>query len=259
MFDTDTIPLPLLLVFTFVLFVFAMWIGITYGRRYAKGKKEPEKGISVVIAGQLTLVAFVIAFVFGIASSRFDMKRSNLLDETNSIGTTYLRTDLLADPVKSEVKNLLKEYVNLRVNVYFHPETLQDGLRRSDEILDRMWKISSSYAMSQPGSEMVALYIQTLNETIDLHTKRVTVAITQQIPLAIWLTAYVLAFISMLVTGFEAGITNAKLSIPGFLFALTFALVITLISDLDRSGEGMFRVNQKPMMELQTKINSEVR
>ena len=259
MFDFDSIPLSLLLLLTFVIFLFAMWAGIIYGRRYSKGKKEAEKGFGVIVGGQLTLVAFVIAFVFGIASSRFEMKRANLLDETNSIGTTYLRTDLLADPIRSELKNLLKEYVDLRVNVYFHPESLQKVLKRSDEILDRLWKISSAYAVSQPSSEIVALYIQSLNETIDLHTKRVTVSIVQKIPPAIWLSAYILAIICMFVIGFESGISNAKLSVPGFLFALTFALVITLISDLDRSGEGMFKVNHQPMIELQSKINSEVR
>jgi protein-S-isoprenylcysteine O-methyltransferase Ste14 len=259
MFDFDSIPLLQLLLLTIAFFLFSMWAGIVYGRRFAKGKKEPEKGFGVIVGGQLTLVAFVIAFVFGMASSRFDMKRSNLLEETNSIGTTYLRTDLLADPVRSELKILLKEYVDLRVDVHFHPETLQEVLKRSDEILDKLWKTSSAYAVSQPSSEIVALYIQSLNETIDLHTKRVTVSIVQKIPPAIWLSAYILAIICMFVIGFESGISNAKLSIPGFLFALTFALVITLISDLDRSAEGMFKVNHQPMIELQSKINSEVR
>jgi len=258
-FDLDSIPLMLLLLVTFAVFLFSMWAGIVYGRRYAKGKNEPGKGFSVIIGGQLTLVAFMIAFVFGIASSRFDMKRSNLLEEANSIGTTYLRTDLLADPVRSELKNLLKEYVDLRLDAYFHPETLQEALKKSDEILDRLWKLSSAYAESQPSSMTVALYIQSLNETIDLHTKRVTVSIVQKIPIAIWLAAYLLAIICMFVIGFESGIANAKLSVPGFLFALTFALVINLISDLDRSSEGMFKVNQQPMIELQSKINSEVR
>ncbi len=259
MFDLDKMPLLQLLLLSFAVFLIAIWAGIIYGKRYAKGKKEPEKGFGVVVAGQMTLVAFVIAFVFGMAATRFDMKRANLLEETNSIGTTYLRTDLLTDPVKSELKKLLKEYVSVRVNVYIHPETLEEGVKRSDEILDELWKKSSSYAMSQPSSEIVALYIQTLNETIDLHTKRVTVSITQKIPPAIWLTAYILAVISMFIIGFESGITNTKMSIPGLLFALTFALVITLISDLDRSGEGMFKVNHKPMIDLQSKIDSEVR
>lgn len=259
MFDLDKMPLLQLLLLSFALFLLAIWAGIIYGKRYAKGKKDPEKGFSVIVAGQMTLVAFVVAFVFGMASTRFDMKRANLLEETNSIGTTYLRTDLISEPAKTEVKKLLKEYVNVRVNVYNHPETLEEALKRSDEILDELWKTSAAFAVSQPSSEIVALYIQTLNETIDLHTTRVTVAITQRIPPAIWFTAYVLAIISMFIIGFESGITNTKMSIPGFLFALTFALVITLISDLDKSGEGMFKVNHKPMIDLQSKINSEVR
>lgn len=152
----------------------------------------------------------------------------------------------------------MKEYVDLRLDAYFHPETLQEALKKSDEILDRLWKLSSAYAESQPVHDS-CIVSKSLNETIDLHTKRVTVSIVQKIPIAIWLAAYLLAIICMFVIGFESGIADAKLSVPGFLFALTFALVINLISDLDRSREGMFKVNQQPMIELQSKINSEVR
>ncbi len=259
LFDLDNMPLLQLFLLSFLLFLLSLWAGIIYGKRYSKGKKEPEKGFSVIVAGQMTLVAFVIAFVFGMVSTRFDVRRSNLLQETNSIGTTYLRTDFVPEPIQSELKKLLKEYVNVKVYVYYHPESLEEGLKRSDEILDELWKKSSSFALSQPSSEIVALYIQTLNETIDLHSKRVTVAITQKVPPAIWITSYVLAVISMFIIGFESGILNARMSIPGILFALTFTLVITLISDLDRSREGMFKVNQKPLVDLQSKINSEVK
>ena len=45
----------------------------------------------------LGLLAFILAFTFGAATSRFDDKKQLLLDEVNAIGTTFLRTDFLSE------------------------------------------------------------------------------------------------------------------------------------------------------------------
>ena len=40
-----------------------------------------------------------------------------LLDEVNAIGTTYLRAGLLLEPHQSEIRTLLREYVDIRVSL----------------------------------------------------------------------------------------------------------------------------------------------
>jgi len=48
-----------------------------------------------MIAAILGLLAFRLAFTFGVAASRFDTRRELVLDEANAIGTTFLRAALL--------------------------------------------------------------------------------------------------------------------------------------------------------------------
>ncbi|MCK7520215.1 MAG: hypothetical protein MZV64_22250 [Ignavibacteriales bacterium] len=52
----------------------------------------------------LGLLAFILAFTFGAATSRFDDKKQLLLDEVNAIGTTFLRADFLAESERADAK-----------------------------------------------------------------------------------------------------------------------------------------------------------
>ena len=247
-----------LMLITFALSVVFMWLGLLTGRHFLK-RKDSEKGYSAIITSQLTVVAFMIAFIFGMASNRFDKRRSVILEQANSIGTTYLRTDLLPEPQRTEVKKLLRDYVNEYLGVYERRIRLDEALLRTDVLLDRIWDISAQYAGSQTSNIAIGIYIQSLNETIDLHTKQLTVSIYQKIPDEVWLTLYLLAAMSMFATGFYAGVSGGTFGIPGVLLAFSFTLMISTISDLDRGSEGFFNISHQPFLELQKKISSEVK
>ena len=68
-----------------------------------------------IVAATLGLLAFMLAFTFGMAASRFEERRQAVLSETNAINTTYLRAALLPDPMSGDTRNLLREYVDVRL------------------------------------------------------------------------------------------------------------------------------------------------
>ena len=74
-------------------------------------------GVSVgaVVGATLGLLAFLLAFTFGMAADRFENRRHALVDETNAIETGYLRAELLIEPHRSEVRKILREYVEERL------------------------------------------------------------------------------------------------------------------------------------------------
>lgn len=67
---------------------------------YVQDRKKEGTVISAgsVVAASLGLLAFMLAFTFGIASNRYDARKQIVLDEVNTIGTTYLRADTLPSP-----------------------------------------------------------------------------------------------------------------------------------------------------------------
>ena len=93
-----------------------------------------------------------------------------ILDEANAIGTAHLRTSLLPEPHRSESRKLLREYVTLR-SVEAGEDRIAEALP-GRKCCTKLWSraVEASQATSSP--VFVSLYIQSLNEVIDLHSKR---------------------------------------------------------------------------------------
>jgi hypothetical protein len=102
-----------------------------------KKKKEPEAPLGSLVGAVLGLLAFILAFTFGITASRFDARKQLVLEEANAIGTTYLRAGLLPQTQSLEVRQLLREYVADRLNATV--ENVQTALNKSEEIHGRLW------------------------------------------------------------------------------------------------------------------------
>src|SRR5262245_64494451 len=112
----DVAPIWLLFVAVCVFTGLALEGGYRFGRwRHARATEEKEAPVGAMVAAILALFAFLLAFTFGMAASRFEARRQGVLDEANAIGTTYLRTRLLPEPQRAESARLLREYVDTRV------------------------------------------------------------------------------------------------------------------------------------------------
>jgi hypothetical protein len=209
-----------------------------------------------MVGAVLGLLAFMLAFTFGLAASRFDARRQVVLEEANAIGTTYLRTRLLPEPERSETAKLLREYVDVRVGGA-QINNLAEAVSRSEELHEQLWSRATAAAAKNPGSIMTGLFIQSLNEVIDLHAKRMLVALRNRIPLAIWLTLFGLGLLGMVSTGYQAGLSATRRSPEMAVLVLAFAGVLFLIVDLDRAHEGLMRVSQQAMLDLQRTMQAD--
>jgi len=156
---------------------------------------------------------------------------------------------MLPEPQRTEVRRLLIDYVNWRIKAS-QKIWLNEAVRQSEKIQGQLWDQAVAAANSDPHSIQVGLFVQTLNEVIDLHTKRVTAALRSRIPLPVWIVLFGVAILSFIAMGYQGGIKRTSRSLAVFLVALTFAGVLWLVVSLDRPGEGLVRVNQRPLIEL---------
>jgi hypothetical protein len=201
-----------------------------------------------MVAATLGLLAFLLAFTFGLAASRYDTRRQLLLEEANAIGTTYLRAGMLPEG-RDGIRALLRQYVDTRLETA-RSRNLEQGIRRSEMLQNQLWERAIPIAENNQNSIVVGLFIQSLNEVIDLHAKRLTASVRNRIPLAIWAALYGVTFLSFAALGYHAGLARAKRSPAILPVALTFAVVIWLIADLDRPLEGTLTVSQQALIEL---------
>ena len=107
----DAIPLWALFILTLFLVLLSIEGGYRLGRyRLTRSEHEKEAPVGAMVAAMLGLLAFMLAFTFGLAAQRFDTRRQVLLDEANAIGTTYLRAAMLPERGE-ELRSLLRKYV----------------------------------------------------------------------------------------------------------------------------------------------------
>ena len=229
-------------------------VGFRVGRWWqARTPGEQEGPTGVLVGSILGLLAFLLAITMGMASDRFDTRRSLVLTEANAIGTTYLRAGYIPEPASSDVRTLLREYVPLRI-APSDQATLATNIARSRELLEDMWAIAEDVARSPASNDVTALFIESLNETIDLNTTRVVAGVYARVPETILWLLIGGSVLTLAMVGYSAGTTGQRSVLSALVVVLAFGVVIALVIDLDRPRDGFIQVSQLPMIQLMEQL-----
>jgi hypothetical protein len=252
----DFLPLSVLFAGYIVLLLASMEGGYRLGRwRVAHAAGEKEQTVGAMVASILGLVALVLGFTFSLAASRFDARRMAVLEESNAVGTTYLRAQMLPEPERAEIARILREYVEVRIHGA-NVDQVEKAVAQSEALHTQLWTQAASAAAKDNHSIITGIFIQSLNDVIDLHAKRVLVGTRSRIPLVIWIGLYTLAMLGMAAVGYQAGLSAARRSPAMLGLVMAFSVVLLLIADLDRGQEGLLRISQQSMVDLRTSIQS---
>ena len=252
----DALPLWGLLLIAGTLLWLAIEGGYRIGQwRHARTPGEKEQPVGAMVASILGLLALVLGFTFSMAASRFEARRQVVLEEANAIGTSYLRARLLPEPQRTEVAKLLREYVEVRLRGVQELK-ISEGIASSEAIHELLWTQTTAAAERNPGSIMTGVFIQSLNDVIDLHAKRVLVGLRSRIPVVIWTGLFSLAVLSMAAVGYQSGLSATNRSPAMLGLVLAIGSVLFLIADLDRGHEGLLRVSQQAMIDLQRSMQT---
>lgn len=252
----DVLPIwaiyALTVIFALVAIEIGHWLGKAWQRRYPD---EKESSVGALAGATLGLLAFLLAFTTGLAASRFDTRRQLVVSEANAIGTTNLRAGYLDEPHRQEIRDLLRQYVDDRLAVV-DAQSLAALAVKSEAIHADLWTHAETLARENPTSPMVALFISSLNETIDLHTVRYVAATNARLPAVFWIALYAVTFLAMLLVGMQASYGPRQNLIALVVLALVFGAVILLIADLSNSQEGALNVSQQAMIDLQRQLHA---
>jgi hypothetical protein len=221
--------------------------------RHGLPGREKDAPVGAMVGAMLGLLAFMLAFTFGMAASRFDTRKQLVLDEANAIGTTYLRTAMLPEE-RDDIRALLRSYVDARLEAV-RSDRVAEAILRSEGIQGQLWSAATRVGLHHPESIVVGLFVQSLNELIDIHAKRVTAGLRNRIPGAIWLALLTIATLSLGAMGYHIGLVGTSRSLAIIVVAVSFSAVIALIADLDRPQEGTLTVSQQALIDLQQSMN----
>jgi hypothetical protein len=210
-----------------------------------------------MVGGLIGVLGFLLAFTFSIATSQYTQRKQYVLEEANEIGTSYLRADLIDTKNKIEVKKLLREYVDVRLQALSSTD-INKELNRSVELHGLMWNEVTEAALVMPNTN-TSLMIQSMNNVIDVHEKRVTAGLRNRIPLSIWITLLAISIMTMATIGIKAGFTKPRGLIAVIPMIMAFAALTTLIADINRPQKGLFRIGQQSMISLQKSMNKDLK
>lgn len=244
----DVYDYSLLAIFpaSLVLILGAGEVGNRLGERAAR---RGAPGVATLEAAILGLLALMIGFTFSMALSRFEARRDGVVVEAAAIGTTALRARLLPAPHNRESVKLLRDYVQLRLELSRHPvsqQQLNAVIARSNALQEALWQQARAAAAKDAGMVPTGLFMQSLNEMIDDQEKRLA-AFSNRLPLIIVIALYGVSIVAIGFAGYGSGIESKRTRLPVYLTGILVAAMVLLIQDIDRPGAGFIKVSQQPM------------
>lgn len=256
----DLVPIWALLIGTIVVMVAFIECGFRLGKRaQAKAKKAQTSQVRAIMGAGLGLLAFMLAFTFNSAQMHFEARVHGLAEEARIARNAYMQADLLAEPRRSQAKELLREYVKLRSDRrrMTGPEVssqIAELLQLSEQMLQQLWDLATHSDLNptaeRSGVEQNDLFMGSVVALTDIHFTRVHSAIMNRIPFTIWMTLYLMAILSMIIMGYQAGLTDKRSPVATITLAVAFSAVIILITDLDRPIMSFFEINRQLLVDL---------
>jgi hypothetical protein len=227
-------------------------IAVRYQIEQVPQRKEQ---MGTIRDGLFILVSLLLGFTLTLAASRFAERRSLLVEEAISIGTTYLRASTLPQPYRDHSKQLLREYVDARLeldSVGVNASRFNEAVSRAKRLQEDLWLDAVTVAQNDR-SAVTAVYINSLNETIDLHEKRVA-AFENRVPQPIWLLIISVSLIAVFTRG---STLTTRFWLTLVLLPITIAIVVSLIADLDSPSRGLIRLDQRALQRLKADLSTE--
>ena len=249
---SDYSLLEILILSAVVLFG-AIEIGRWFGMR---AKPKGVGSIPTLESAILALLALMIGFTFAVVLSRFEARRLGVLNEANAIGTTALRARLLPAPHNQECLKLLREYVQVRLDLTQRiplASELKTALTRTNAIQEALWLQAKEVAAKNNGMVPTGLFIQSLNEMIEDHEKRL-IAFISGVPNIALIVLYAIAMVASAFSGYAAGVEAQRSREPMYVAMALFIAVILLIQDLDRPTDGFITASQQPTQDVAASI-----
>jgi len=228
----------------------AMLTCIEVGRRIGRARlvHHPDglvKGGRAVEAAVYGLLGLLVALTFSGGVSRFEERRHLVTEEANAIGTAYRRIDLLPAAAQPAMRQLLREYVDSRLETYRKLPDIRAAkaeLKRSYELQSEIWTTAIAACHDSCVQAAHMMLLPALNQMFDVTTTRFEATRNHPPPLIYILLAAV-AIIASLLAGYGMSGTKDRSWLHILIFAAALSLVVYVILDLEYPRFGLIRVD----------------
>jgi hypothetical protein len=234
----------------------ATGIGHVAGRSLRSRADTLHEPLAVLQTALLGLVGLILAFGLALAVGRYESRRATVVEEANAIGTTFLRAQTLAEPVRSSSLELLIDYTDTSIRLAHAipgSSAAEEAVADGQSLQRELWGLAGGAFAAAPIASPPRLYVETLNEMIDQQTVR-TAALNNRVPPAVlWLelasAAMALGLLACYLALLGRGVWTVLLA------AILVSLLLLVTFDLDRPTRGLITVPSKPLTDLRASMD----
>jgi hypothetical protein len=224
-----------------------MEVGRRLGTRRMAGKSgDSRPGLGALEGAVFAVLGLLLSFTFAGALARFEARRDLATQETNAIGTAWLRVDLLQAGAQPEIREAFRRYVDTRLRMMellnSDPQAAVREAARSDSLQGQLWRRAVTACQGLNSPAVTTLVLSSFNEMFDMRTTRLR-AMYNHPPAAVFATLFIVLFVASFLAGFGMAGSQRPSWTHIIGFALTFMLILYVIGDLEFPRSGLIRVN----------------
>jgi hypothetical protein len=235
----ESVPLWLIFVATVLMGVLALECGFRVSRVVHRGRPTSETSLRTIVSGILLLLALVLSFTVQLVATQFSNRRQAILAEAVTLRTTWIRVGFLPEDEQKAFRDLLREYVDVRLNATYTGHYLE-SIKRSEEIQREFWRRIIEFETAHSKTPEISQLTKSIADLTEVHVRRINAA-RGVLAKGLWIYIYSLVALSMMMVGYHLGVTGRREAVGVLFLVLAFSLVVALIADLDQPTHGFFR------------------
>jgi hypothetical protein len=233
----------------------ATGLGLFLGHYLRHRSEHLREPLGVLQAALLGLVGLVLAFGLALAVGRYDSRRAAVVDDADAIGTTYLRAQTLAEPFRSQSLQRLVRYADASIRLSRSVPTTTEARQAvadGQKLQRELWRLAGQALADAPLASAPRLYVETLNQMIDMQTVRVA-ALNNRVPGAVLAVEVIFAGAALSLLAFYLAILGRGV-LPVLVAAALICLLLLVTLDLDRPRRGLITVPLTPLTSLRASM-----
>jgi hypothetical protein len=231
----------------------ASFLGAVLGSRLRSRSATLQEPLGIVHGAVIGVVGLVLAFALTLAVGRYEDRRAALVDDANTIGTTYLRAQTLAEPERTASLELLRRYAQLAVRISDErpgSSAIKRTTRDQEDVHRGLWRLAGRSLARAPDATAPRLYVDSLNTMIDQQTTRLS-ALNNRIPGAVLALELIAAAIGLATLALLVAVLGRGHATVAFVGILLAALLLVTF-DLDRPTRGLIKIPTAPLTAVES-------
>ncbi len=231
----------------FAILLMALEVGYRVGFKQRKKWLDADTGGgTVALSTMFALLGLILAFTYASGVSRFEDRKQAVIEESNALGTAFLRAGFIAEPGGKALQETILAYAKTRAISREHSLSnaeIMEILNNTIQAQEKLWPALEKALMQDKLGAIEASMVTAMNDVLNMHTIRMS-ALLDKLPKAvIWMLIFISAA-TIAVTGFNAGLSGKISRWRTATLALVMVGVMLMILDYDRPRDGFIRVSQ---------------